>query len=255
MEKSFAAIQFKLPLIGPFTILYTSIGFIVIKIGKIRAFELLTNGFIALGTVGAVVMAVWHDFIENYLNRPKLTMEFKKQHGCLQRYNDVVFIRLIIHNFGKSNAKETQVIIDQGYCFDDVSKNPQISSGLRLTWTHLQPPENSEAIVFKNSYRFIDFGYFLKENAENFLRLTTDITPITFDNKLALDQRIHRSYVLTLAGDNFETEKYSLELQISLGDHDVFSDLRHLLDDAVFSLKLSRLTPDRKVSEMNKPKA
>ncbi|NPV01123.1 MAG: hypothetical protein HPY53_07055 [Brevinematales bacterium] len=131
--------------------------------------SIIINVFIAVGTVGAVIVAIFLEPIKRLIERPKLEIEYtekapdKQKIPLIKEYINgdkdvftVYYFRLRIWNQGKASALHPEVYIAS---IENQKLHMKVKTfiPINLAWTHY----NSVSIdsIPSNSFRLLNLGY------------------------------------------------------------------------------------------------
>lgn len=163
----------------------------------------ISQWLVAVGTISAVIVAIWGDTIRAKLWSPKMSLHLCSQNGELTRNNSgqqIVYYHLKITNQRPTSpAKKVQVLckaVFKGTIQSDDFKQMPLTVPLQLTWSY---PDSSELLPTVGPEKTCDLGVF-DPNQKSFC-LSTYVTPNNFEAFIRADKvmRVH----LQVVADNY----------------------------------------------------
>lgn len=155
--------------------------------------DVIPNWLSAIGTCGAVVVALFHKSIKNYVNRPKIDMIFEQKKPYVENVNcstqsstpeEQKFIRVRLKNDGKNTAEHSLVVVDHYF-----EKRNSESSYCEMPITPIQIKD------YKNS-----IPSFVNPHIDYYLNIAS-ICKIDEMSTSTEEHKYHQFYKLFLLGD------------------------------------------------------
>ncbi|TAL72825.1 MAG: hypothetical protein EPN88_04660 [Bacteroidetes bacterium] len=177
----------------------------------IEKWNLAVNIIVALGTVGAVIVALFGDRIKNLIFRSKLSAEVVDPRGELTNWGDGR--RVIYYHLKILNSKPSIMVNKCRVSLKEIYKRNNNSQFIKLQlvvppdfkWA---PAETSLPAINFFSEQILDFG-FITEGSDNF---SPSISPIWNNFKGYLKANETFRYVLEILSNNSKPKIITIEV-------------------------------------------
>lgn len=134
----------------------------------------MSSWFAALGTIGAVIVALFQESIKRLLYQPKLKLSVKneepwcnnvKQYNCCGYIGDALYIRIKVENVGNEVAKDIQIFAKNINPIEGIGKG-KIWLEMDLQWSNTG--DSYYPLIYPNTAKYCDLGFILDPNARKY---------------------------------------------------------------------------------------
>jgi hypothetical protein len=191
----------------------------------------VTDWLTAIGTVGAVALALFFAFVEKIWQRPRLeiSVNFKPPDcGMGVPHSKALFLRLRVANRGRSAARSLEATIQQ-MCQREGDFWIQVPSFLpsNLLWTHVSAPILPN--LLPGLERNLDLAQILEPTKPSLARLAFILSVVPAREYNVLDPGAYR-FSVTVGAENAKAVTQVFELTLS---GKWFADEDKMLSDGV----------------------